>query len=84
MQLAKALVQVFTGKTIEEMEAAPAKPKREKPQYTAINTSRGGHNMPRFQPCPLDHGQKKRAGKTMGGALYYCNKCDTNFFVSHP
>jgi len=39
------------------------------------------HNMPKCQPCPLGHGWKKRLQKTLGGASYWCNKCQSDFFV---
>lgn len=37
--------------------------------------------MPKYQPCPQCHGWRKRQEKTLGGANYYCKKCDTPFFV---
>ena len=83
-RLASNIAQLFTGKTTQELEAQPPKPQKEKPARRAINTSRGGPNMPRFQPCPLGHGPKKRVAKTVGGALYHCNKCQSDFLISHP
>jgi hypothetical protein len=53
----------------------------QKSQGRAINTRRGGPNMPTYQPCPFGHGLKKRKAKTMGGATYYCNQCKGGFFV---
>ncbi|MHB8084314.1 MAG: hypothetical protein ACYDHZ_00610 [Dehalococcoidia bacterium] len=51
------------------------------PGSRIILTSRGGPNMPRFQPCP-DHGTwGKRSQKFMGGAEYYCRQCKSTFFV---
>jgi hypothetical protein len=51
----------------------------------AIDTREGGPNMPRYQPCPKDRGLKKRVDKAIvggvPGALYYCNRCKTEFFV---
>jgi len=51
------------------------------PKMKLVSTSRGGPNMPQYQPCPLGHGWKKRKGKTMAGALYWCNICKAEFFV---
>jgi hypothetical protein len=48
-----------------------------------IDTRRGGHNMPKYQPCPHCHGWKRRKEKTMGGAVYSCQKCG-EFFVRAP
>lgn len=43
--------------------------------------TRGGLNMPKLQPCPECHGQRKRLRKTLGGAFYYCSRCHISFFV---
>ena len=51
------------------------------PDMKLVSTSRGGSNMPKYQPCPLGHGWKKRNGKTMAGALYWCNVCQSSFLV---
>lgn len=56
-------------------------PKWFKSIFRMVNTSHGGHNMPKFQPCPEGHGQKKRANKTIGGADYWCDICQCHFFV---
>ena len=39
-------------------------------------------NMPKRQPSDKRHGWKRRIGKTLGGAEYYCNKCRASFFVA--
>ena len=45
-----------------------------------VRTSRGGLNMPKFQPCPQCHAGSKRYNKTMGGANYSC-RTHGEFFV---
>lgn len=42
-----------------------------------VNTSRGGLNRPKYQPCPQCHAGSKRVEKTMGGARYQCRKHGT-------
>ena len=45
-----------------------------------IRTSRGGPNMPKYQPCPVCHARAKRKFKTELGANYAC-RCGRAFFV---
>jgi len=40
-----------------------------------------GPNMPKYQPCPECHHGCKRDRKTMAGAFYKCNRCDSEFLV---
>ncbi len=65
---------------------APEKLKAKKEPYVGrmVRTSRGGHNMPRYQPCPQCHADSKRREKTRGGANYWCRKCKTSFLVTFP
>ncbi len=49
--------------------------------YRIYNTSRGGLNMPRYQPCPECRAGAKRQFKTEFGANYLC-KCGDSFVVS--
>lgn len=79
-RIANNVIKLFMGKG-EKVKIA--KPLKEKPLYTVINTSQGRHNMPKKQPCPMGHGWKKRQAKTVGGALYYCNKCKSSFAVPY-
>ncbi len=51
------------------------------PEMKLVSTRRGGPDMPKYQPCPLGHGWKKRSSKTMAGALYWCNMCQSSFLV---
>lgn len=37
-----------------------------------VSPSRGGLNMPKFQPCPQCRGKARRVTKTMGGGNYKC------------
>lgn len=39
-----------------------------------VNTSLGGLNRPKYQPCPQCHVGSKRIEKTVGGARYQCQK----------
>ena len=48
-----------------------------------IRTSRGGLNMPKYQPCPECHATSRRESKTLGGANYHC-RTHRQFFVKHP
>jgi len=50
-------------------------------EATKVVATRWQHNMPKSQPCPRGHGWKKRVEKTMGGAIYWCNRCQSNFIV---
>ena len=69
-----------TGVGVAAAAAAAEEKKHEKkkrPAYRMANTSRGGPNMPKYQPCP-ERGKgghvcgkgAKRISKTMGGANY--------------
>lgn len=78
---------LFRRKKIPTTEPEPKKkPPRKwwEFPYRLVNTSRGGLNMPKKQPCPEHHGLKKRTKKTLAGAFYWCNRCDGEFFVRHP
>lgn len=46
-----------------------------------VSTRRGGPNMPKRQPCPKCHASVRRTRKTMGGAHYYCKRCQADNFV---
>ena len=50
-------------------------------KYFLRNSSRGGLNMPRYQPCPKCRGGAKRRFKTDFGASYLC-RCGRSFAVS--
>ncbi|MBA7539242.1 hypothetical protein ES705_31521 [subsurface metagenome] len=56
---------------------------REKRLARLVRTSRGGPNMPKYQPCPQCHGGAKRREKsdTLSGALYFCRRHQVSFFV---
>ena len=54
------------------------------PLMKLVSSSREEPNAPKKQPCPLGHGWKKRVGKAMGGALYWCNVCQDEFLVPYP
>lgn len=64
------------GQKIQQRQAKMGKP---------VDTSKGEHNMPKYQPCPKGHGLKKIEDKAIvggvPGALYYCNQCKGRFFV---
>jgi len=62
------------GRKIQQRQAKRGSP---------VDTSKGGPNMPRRQPCPTCHRPSKRTKKTAGGARY---KCPTHgdFFVRAP
>ena len=64
------------GRKIQERQAKMGRP---------VDTRKGEHNMPKYQPCPFGHGLKKIEEKAIvggvPGALYYCNKCKDRFFV---
>lgn len=40
--------------------------------FSAVNTSRGGPDMPKYQSCPQCHSGSKRRDKTITGAFYGC------------
>lgn len=87
-KLARAIVGLVTGTAQPEeqdkiLSAEKQKPTREEPKYQIINTNRGEPNAPKKQPRPSGHGWKKRVSKAMGGALYYCNKCRSQFLVPY-
>jgi len=42
-----------------------------------------GPNMPKYQPCSLNHGWKKRVEKAQTGAYYGCNRCKALFLVPY-
>jgi hypothetical protein len=78
-----------------EMRAEPPKVSKPKswfermkdrfPSLRFIDTSYGGLNMPKRQPCPMCGKNCKRVMKTLGGAKYHCPKPDHgDFLVTHP
>jgi len=77
-------------KVVEERPAAKPKTWLEKmrekfPHFRFVDTSLGGPNMPKYQPCPSPACgvNRKRVSKTEGGANYRCvNHGD--FFVRSP
>jgi len=48
--------------------------------FSLINTSLGGLNMPKYQPCPKCRAGAKRRFKTDFGASYLC-RCGNSFVV---
>ena len=57
---------------------------REKfPHFSFVDTSLGGPNMPKYQPCPNGDRDCKRINKTEGGARYRCVNHGV-FFVRSP
>lgn len=48
--------------------------------FRTVNTSRGGLNMPKSQPCPECRAGAKRQFKTEVGANYLC-RCGRSFAV---
>ena len=64
----------------EPQEEKPAL--REKRLARLVRTSRGGPNMPRYQPCSQCHGGSKRQEK-LGelGASYFCRRDQVSFVV---
>ena len=78
----KGLFRSKTAKSPQELQTVTRLPPKEQPTHKFISTSHGGPNMLKKQPCPLGHGWKKRNGKTMGGASYYCNRCKPRFLCS--
>ena len=91
----KGLFRSKTGESPPELETVTQLPPEKQPPYKlqkkrsqkvlerTIVTSRGGPNAPKKQPCPLGHSWKKRVGKALGGALYYCNVCKGEFLVPY-
>lgn len=69
-----------------EIPKEPQRIRREKKEQELryVRTNRGGLNMPKYQPCPKNHGWKKQRHKTLGGAVYWCNLCQDEFFVVYP
>ncbi|MBA7642564.1 hypothetical protein ES703_50259 [subsurface metagenome] len=94
-KVVRNILRLFTSKTIEELET-PAEsvkelevqplPGRKPPRkwwefpVRLVRTSRGGPNMPKYQPCPQCRARSKRQSKTLGGANYRCVKHGV-FFV---
>ncbi len=76
----KLLTKLFKRK---KQEALP----RRKPRkwwefpFRIINTSRGGLNIPKYQPCSACSAGAKRQFKTEIGASYLC-RCENRFVVS--
>ena len=70
--------RMFPGQKVEEPAPAPPAAEEKKPGkkkgllHRTVNTSRGGPNMPKYQPCPDCGKWSKRESKTMGGAYYRC------------
>jgi len=64
----------------EPQEVKPAL--QEKRLARLVRTSRGGPNMPRYQPCSQCHGGSKRQEK-LGelGASYFCRRDQVSFVV---
>lgn len=83
-RLARALVQVFTGKTVEELEVAPANPQKGKlePLERTVYTSYSGPNAPKHQPCPECFSWVKRRSKGETTAEYYCIKDRLRIIIS--
>ena len=76
--LKSILVRLFSKREIEVTNQIPSVIA---PEVTPDKPVKFTHNMPKRQPCPFGHGWKKRLEKTLGGALYWCNKCQTSFLV---
>ncbi len=66
-----------------EGEAIKEKPPRKWWQFPfrVLQASRGGPNMPKYQPCAQCHASSKRQEKTLGGANYLCRQRHGKFFV---
>jgi len=64
----------------EPQEVKPAL--QEKRLARLVRTSRGGPNMPKYQPCPRCRGGAKRREK-LGelGARYFCRRNQVSFVV---
>ena len=77
--LIKWFKQLFSQK-----QRAITRHEKQEQELRYISTSRGGPNIPKRQPCPMEHGWKKRDSKTVGGAYYWCNRCQHHFFVRAP
>lgn len=77
-RVARAIAGLFTGTTDpEEQDKILAtmekeKPKKERPPRRLVRTSRGGLDMPKYQPCPMCWRRSKRREKTLSGAHYRC------------
>ena len=65
---------------LHEKIAQDIKKRQAGEQGLPIATSRGGPNMPVFQPCPECHASSQRLMKTEGGAYYRC-RTHGEFFV---
>lgn len=85
MCLQRVLAFLFKGRGVKKLAATLIRNEKWKSVYRAIRTKRSEfYNMPKRQPCPLGHGDKKRDYKTAGGATYWCNICKASFLVTHP
>jgi len=62
------------GQKIQQRQEKMGKP---------VDTSKGGPNMPKYQPCHLCSRGAKRSRKTMGGAQYRC-PVHGEFFIRAP
>lgn len=87
--LAHSILTLFGLGTERALPPGPARPRKERRLFRFINTSRGGPNAPKFQPCPgvtragLPHGKMcKRTLKTAHTARYHCPVHDLTFIVS--
>ncbi len=44
--------------------------------FRFVDTNRGGHNMPKYQPCPECNRGSRRTIKVDTGAMYKCSNHD--------
>lgn len=81
----KLLKKLFRHSKEQEptLQVAPEKKPRRWWEFLfrRVKTSRGGLNMPRYQPCPGHGARAKRQFKTDFGASYLC-RCGRSFVVS--
>ena len=79
-QMFRGIISVKPELAEESLEDKPLL--KEKRLARVVRTSRGGPNMPKYQPCPRCHGGAKRREK-MGelGANYFCRRHQASFVV---
>jgi len=72
-KIGKFFKRLLVPVPVKESKVEPErKPIKEKHQARLIRTSRGGLDMPRYQPCPECGKGSKRQVKTLSGAKYRC------------
>ena len=92
LRLLRAIRRLFAGRTgppaLPAAETALQRMKRLKPwevERHYINTSKGGPNAPKKQPCGECGSWIKRARKLVNKrvqiALYHCSRCKTDYIL---